>query len=531
MTSEDARGVLENAQRGWNYGRGVWTQLTLGERIRAVQKLVKELQTKRDDIIQVLMYEIGKNYPDAASEFDRTMEFIKETINTIQQTTTTTTTTPEQPHWQKVSSSTTVFVKRNAFGILLALGPYNYPLNETYATIIPALLMGNVVILKIPQVGGLVHLLTFEAFQRALPKDTIHFVSGSGRTDGPATSLESGLIDGLALIGGTEAADRLVRQHPAPHRLKLFLQLEAKNMAIILPDMMMMEEETTNDDDDNNQNKKQKYALDDMVNDLISGALSYNGQRCTALKILFAPLGSGKLLAQKLSEKVAQLPMGMPWEIHPDDDDDDDSSSSGSSSSGPTTKKYEIDYMQELIEDALSKGAIMANKDGGTIIQKEYYGDDIDSSKLMVPAILYNIQPNMKLYTEEQFGPIVPIVEYKSLEEEVLKYGLEGKYGQQVSLFFTNNNKNDDDDSPREAAMIVDAFSAVFGKINLNSPCGRSPDVVPFSARRSSGMGVMSIPDALLEFSIPTVVSYKPASSEESLIQQMQEQSNFLTPL
>merc|ERR1712176_232347 len=97
--------------------------------------------------------------------------------------------------------------------------------------------MGNVVILKIPQVGGLAHLLTFEAFSKALPSNTIHFISGSGRKTLPPL-MESGDIDGLAFIGGTSAADKLIKQHPEPHRLKLFLQLEAKNMAIVLRDMV-----------------------------------------------------------------------------------------------------------------------------------------------------------------------------------------------------------------------------------------------------------------------------------------------------
>jgi len=61
--------------------------------------------------------------------------------------------------WQTIGS-TKAFVRRAAIGIIMCLGPMNYPLNETYATLIPALLMGNVAIMKIPTVGGLAHLLT-----------------------------------------------------------------------------------------------------------------------------------------------------------------------------------------------------------------------------------------------------------------------------------------------------------------------------------------------------------------------------------
>lgn len=70
-----------------------------------------------------------------------------------------------------------------------------------------------------------------EAFAKALPPGAINFVSGGGRATMP-TLMQSGAIDGLAFIGGSAAADDLIRQHPYPHRLKIFLQLEAKNMAV-----------------------------------------------------------------------------------------------------------------------------------------------------------------------------------------------------------------------------------------------------------------------------------------------------------
>ena len=75
-----------------------------------------------------------------------------------------------------------------------------------------------------------------EAFQKALPVGAMNFVSGRGRETMPVL-METGKIDALAFIGGSSAADSLIRQHPFPHRLKIFLQLEAKNMGIFLPDM------------------------------------------------------------------------------------------------------------------------------------------------------------------------------------------------------------------------------------------------------------------------------------------------------
>jgi glyceraldehyde-3-phosphate dehydrogenase (NADP+) len=169
-----------------------------------------------------------------------------------------------------------------------------------------------------------------------------------------------------------------------------------------------------------------------------------------------------------------------------------------------------------LIKDAVAKGATIVNKKGGEIIGG-------DESTLMVPAVLYPVTPDMDIYREEQFGPIVPIAEYDTLDT-VLDYGQNGLYGQQVSIFVSEQET-------KSAATLLDRFSTVFGKININSQCGRSPDTLPFSGRRSSAMGVMSVTDALREFSIPTVVSYTDSPVNTGILQEIEAESTFLRPL
>jgi glyceraldehyde-3-phosphate dehydrogenase (NADP+) len=171
--------------------------------------------------------------------------------------------------------------------------------------------------------------------------------------------------------------------------------------------------------------------------------------------------------------------------------------------------------MQQLIQDAVSKGATIMNaRYGGHVIGGEL-------STLMVPAILYPVKKGMRIYTEEQFGPVVPIVVYDELET-VLGYGQNGNYGQQVSIFGRNTD---------EVVSTIDRFSAVFGKINLNTQCGRSPDTLPFSGRRSSAMGVMSVTDALREFSVPTVVAHKNQALNAVLVEEISQKSIFLQSL
>lgn len=155
MSTEQTFEVLEDAKQAWKGGTGTWPQMSLKERLAAIEKFIDLLGEQREAIVTTLMWEIGKNRDDAEAEFDRTVGFAKQVIGVIR-------TDPDfASSWKKIGS-TNAFVRRAAIGIIMCLGPMNYPLNETYATLIPALLMGNVCIMKIPTVGGLSHLLTSE---------------------------------------------------------------------------------------------------------------------------------------------------------------------------------------------------------------------------------------------------------------------------------------------------------------------------------------------------------------------------------
>lgn len=478
--------VLEDAKQAWKGGSGVWPQMSLGERVQAIENFLEELQKQRDAIVTTLMWEIGKNVKDAESEFDRTVAFCKQVIAVIRND-------PDYASsWQTVGS-TKAFIRRAAIGIIMCLGPMNYPLNETYATLIPALLMGNVAIMKIPTVGGLSHLLTMEAFAKTLPPGVMNFVSGRGRDTMPPL-MKTGDIDALAFIGGSKAADDLIGQHPHPHRLKVFLQLEAKNMGIFLSDLF-------------EKSKAQELSI--ALDQAVLGSLSFNGQRCTALKLFFIPTAHGDAFASMLAKRIEALNVGLPWQTF-------EGNNGKYSNITPLPNRKRVEYMQELIEDAVSKGAKIMNKDGGKVIGGK-------ESSLMVPAVLYPVTKDMDIYYEEQFGPIVPITTYDSLDT-ILDYGHNGIFGQQVSIFLSEGESS-------TGAMLIDQFSSVFGKININTQCGRSPDTVPFSGRRSSAMGVMSVKDALKEFSIPTVVAYKDTSVNANIVQGIEESSKFLQQL
>ena len=514
MNEAQALQVLDTANKAWDKGAGIWTtQYTTVQRMEAVYKVLDELQStsKRDEIIQVLQWEIGKNYNDAAAEFDRTIQFAKQVMNHI-------VTHPEYMGNSKkqftdyqaaevgsssssvsattTHSSYTAYTKRTAIGILLMLAPYNYPINECYATLIPALLLGNICIVKIPAVGGLAHLLTLEAFAKHVPHGTVNFIAGSGAKVLPAI-LQTGDIHGLAMIGSSKSADQLIQYHTQPHRLKTFLQLGAKNAAIVLPDIFHGVTE-----------QKGTTIFKNMITESLLGSLSFNGQRCTALKIFFVPKMHADLFVQKLSKAVESLNIGLPWQNH----------TSTKKKKGitysqvtPLPNPSRIQFLKARIEDAVKKGASIVNTNGGTVLGGS-------SSTLMIPAILYPIQPNMKLYTEEQFGPIIPIVPYDNISE-VYDYILQSEFAQQISVFGQDS---------KSITHIVDTLGSVVPKINFNSQCARSPDILPFAARRSSGMGVMSVSDVLEEFSLPTVLAYQNKALNDPIAKELFATSTFL---
>lgn len=249
--------------------------------------------------------------------------------------------------------------------------------------------------------------------------------------------------------------------------------------------------------------------LEKTIEEVLLGSLSFNGQRCTALKLIFVPKSYSKLFAAKFAAAVDALRIGLPWQKW-----EGTNEKPLYSQITPLPNQSRISYMKRLISNAVSKGANVINKNGGSIVGEA-------NSTLMVPAVLYPVDSSMDIYYEEQFGPVVPIAPYDTIEE-VIAYGRDGKYGMQCSIFTTKGNG--------DAATFVDKFSAVFGRININSQCGRSPDVLPFSGRRSSAMGTMSISEALNSFSTPTVVAYH--SSEyhvtKKVVSEIQAQSNFM---
>ena len=446
--------AIDASNRALAGGSGPWPTATVEARCAAVEKFAARLGAETETIARLLMWEIGKPIASARAEVTRSIDYIKDTIADYRSL-------GVGAMYSGVAGKTTHHAKdvMRPLGQVLCVAPFNYPINEFLTTIIPALLVGNVVIAKTPRFGTLANQHLMAAFAEAFPPGVVSLLPGDGRVVLPAVishkfndvfGTPKGTIDVLAFIGSEGAANAILGHHPTPSFIHKILGLGAKNAAVVL----------------------RGANVEDTAAKLAKGSLGFNGQRCTAEKIIFVPTGAdGDALVSTLANRVAKLPLGMPWDPN--------------AAITPLPEANKLQWMWSMIEDAVGRGAKVVNDRGGT----GYFS-------IMRPAVVDRVATGMRLFHEEQFGPIGPIARYSSLAE-VIDWHVRSPYGQQVGIH--------GGDTPERRAL-VQTLAAFVARVNINDVCQRGPDTFGFTAADKSGFGTLSIRAALLSFSRHTII-------------------------
>lgn len=461
----EAQVALDAAVAAYDNGRGEWPTMTVAQRIDCMQDFTRQMMARREQIVNLIMWEIGKTLPDSQKEFDRTVEYMRATIEALKQL-------DNANSRFTIVEGTIGQIRRTPLGVVLCMGPYNYPLNETFATLIPALIMGNTMVFKPPKFGVLLFQPLLEAFRSAFPKGVINTVYGKGSEVVPML-LESGKVNVLTLIGSSRVADHLKKMHPKVNRLRAILGLDAKNAAIVLPDA----------------------DIELAVKECLLGSLSFNGQRCTALKMLIVHRSIVDRFITRFTEELSKLKAGMPWEK--------------GVTLTPLPELGKVGHMARLVADAKEKGARVINQGGG-----------MSSGTLFYPAVVYPVAEGMLLYREEQFGPIVPIMPFDDIDT-ALDYVITSEHGQQVSIF---------SEDAETIGRLVDPLVNQVCRVNINCQCQRGPDVFPFTGRKDSAEGTLSVTDALRSFSIRSMIAAKQTENSKRLLDDIvrDHKSNFI---
>ncbi|MGJ1420588.1 NADP-dependent glyceraldehyde-3-phosphate dehydrogenase [Sphingobacterium spiritivorum] len=465
-TEKESQEALDAAVAAYDNGRGQWPTMSVADRITCVENFTHKMIEQKDIVVKLIMWEIGKSYTDSVKEFDRTVEYIYATIDALKDI-------DRQSSGFTIEQGIIAQIRRSPLGVVLCMGPFNYPLNETFTTLIPALIMGNTLLFKPPKHGTLLHYPLLEAFRSSFPQGVVNTIYGRGNNIVPGL-MQSGKINVLTLIGSSRVADELKKLHPKVNRLRAILGLDAKNAAII-----------TKDAD-----------LDLAVSETLLGSLSFNGQRCTAIKIVYVHRSLAQEFLKRLSAEVAKLKYGMPWEK--------------GVALTPLPEVGKPAYLEACITDAIANGAKVVNEHGGETLESFVY-----------PAIVYPVNHAMKLYREEQFGPIIPVVPFDDLEEPI-EYLIGSPHGQQVSIFSNNASV---------VSSLIDPLVNQVSRVNINCQCQRGPDVFPFTGRKDSAEGTLSVVDALRSFSIRSLVATKFTDSNKKLFNEIvsENESNFLS--
>lgn len=445
LDQEAALQAVASSNQAWDSGLGGWPNASAQERIAATEKFIDELEKRKDHIVELLMWEIGKSEGRAIREFDRTISFIKEAIIKYQDF---------ENQWE--ISNTRQGVKTSQglmpLGRILCMGPSNYPVNESLTTAIPAALLGNTVILKTPRYGTLLFNPIMEALAASYPAGVINVIGGDGQ-EVITPIMKSGDIDGLAFIGSERAASAILASHPRRDLIPKLLGLSAKNSAIVLEDA----------------------DIDQAVETCLHGAFDDNGQRCTALKRIFVARAIAKQFAEKLARAVEGLQLGMPWEPQADQT--------------PLYEANKAEWLDTLVQDSQTKGAEIMNVGGAST-----------NGALYTPAVLFPVSMDMEIANVEQFGPLAPIIPFDSIED-VLRIIAQTPYGQQISLFSKGAEGQECADLHRKLLLTGGS------RLNLKMQAMRGPDNVTFGGRRNAGVGYVSIEDSLTTFAIRSVIA------------------------
>ena len=402
-----------------------WRDLSPVERAAYLHKAAAILERDKEEIGTILAKEVAKGFKASIGEVVRTAELIRyaaeEGLRITGQA-------MEGGGFEAASKNKLAVVRREPVGVVLAIAPFNYPVKLSGSKIAPALIAGNVVMFKPPTQGSISGLLLAKAFEEAgIPAGVFNTITGRGSEIGDYI-IEHKEVNFINFTGSTPIGERIGR---LAGMRPIMLELGGKDAALVLEDA----------------------DLEHAAKQIVAGAFSYSGQRCTAIKRVIALESVADTLADLLQAEVAKLTVGDPFD---------------NADITPVIDNASADFIWGLIEDAQEKGAQAL-----TPIKRE--------DNLLWPVLFDQVTKDMKVAWEEPFGPVLPIIRVASVEEAIA-FANESEFGLQSSVF-TNDFK--------KAFEIAEKLEV--GTVHINNKTQRGPDNFPFLGVKGSGAGVQGI--------------------------------------
>jgi glyceraldehyde-3-phosphate dehydrogenase (NADP+) len=387
-----------------------------------VAKLVLE---NTDYLRDLIIKEIGKPFGEAEEEVVRTADLIDYYAEEGRRVVGDVWESSSFPGYKKTKVA---IARKVPLGVVLAIPPFNYPINEGAPKIVGALVVGNSVVLKPSTQGAISSLHLVELFRQAgLPAGVLNCVTGRGEDIGDFLVTHE-QIDAINLTGSYETAKIVCRKAGMK---KLLFGLSGKDASIVLADAN----------------------LPLAAEEIAKGSFSYGGQRCTGIKrVLVEEKVYDKFLVELKTVVAKKFILGDP--------------TLKQNTLGPIIDDKTANYIQELLDDAVNLGAkvVLGGKRTG---------------RYMEATILANVSKKMRVAWEEPFGPLLPVMKVKNWEEAVA-IANQSEYGLQSSVFTTNIDS---------AWAMANALEV--GSVQINAKDARGPDHFPFTGFKHSGLGMV----------------------------------------
>lgn len=397
------------------------------KRAEELRKAGEKLLANKEELARLLCLEVAKSYKDSLAEIERSIEMLNYTVEEALRL------EGELHSGDSMGANNKIsLVLREPLGLILCIAPFNYPINLSLSKIVPALIMGNVVLYKPPTQGSYTCTRMIELMNEELSSGVLEIVTGRGSEIGDyINTIEE--VKMINFTGSTGVGKRIAHQAGMK---RLIMELGGKDAAIVL--------------DDADLNK--------ASDEIIKGAFSYSGQRCTAIKRVLVDNKIADKLVELLLEKVNKLTVGNPLE---------------NKDITPLIDDKSADYVYGLIMDAKESGATIL-----TEIKRE--------NNLIYPVLIDNVNKDMRVAIEEPFGPVLPIIRISSVEEAI-EIANSSEYGLQSSVFTKDYEK---------AFKIARKLEV--GTVQINNRTQRGPDNFPFLGIKNSGLGIQGIKESLL---------------------------------
>ena len=402
-----------------------WSLMSIYDRAHYLHAWADELLKMKEELATIMMKEVGKAYQDAIKEVERTADLIH---YTVEEAIHLSGESLNGEHFPGGSRSKLAVIERVPLGVVLAISPFNYPVNLAAAKLAPALITGNTVIFKPATQGSISGTKMIEALAKTnLPAGVLNLVTGKGSVIGDYL-IEHDDIALVTFTGGTSTGERIAQK---AKMIPLVMELGGKDPAIICEDAN----------------------LELAAKQIVSGAYSYSGQRCTAIKRVLVHRSVADELVSLIQSEVEKLSVGSPED---------------NATIVPLIDEQSADFVQGLIDDALEKGAtlVLGNK---------------REENLIYPTLLDHVTKEMRIAWEEPFGPVLPIIRVDS-QEEAIEIANASDYGLQASVFTQNLDK----------ALTI-ARKLETGSIQINGRTERGPDHLPFIGIKKSGLGIQGV--------------------------------------